>query len=161
MPSIVFGVRQNPNPVAPVRGIDGASWNNKRFDFVTNSFQLKKQSFEDHALFKSKDSTHIFKHAPAGLNSSYNSKSFRPEPAVIFCAASLPGIACWLTRDSPANKVNCSEFCSFDIFYISHPFNMRPVVRENALTKWINFNLTYALHSSTFKAKVKTADPRE
>jgi hypothetical protein len=36
----------NPNSVASVSGIDGASWNNKRLDGVTRSFQVRKTTVE-------------------------------------------------------------------------------------------------------------------
>jgi hypothetical protein len=35
------------------------------------------------------------------------------------------------------------------------------VVRENALTKWVYFDLTGTLHSGPLKPKVKTTDTRE
>ena len=63
----------------------------------------------------------------------------------------------WLARDSSANNVGLFKLCSVDIEYISNPFNVRPVVRENALAKRIYLDLADTLHSGAFKAKIETA----
>jgi hypothetical protein len=47
-------VGNNPDPVSPVRGVDGESWNNKRLDFVTFVFQVNTHLFEYHAFADSK-----------------------------------------------------------------------------------------------------------
>jgi hypothetical protein len=47
----MFAVGHNPEPLPPVRGVHGASWNIKnRPDFVTLSFHLSKYSVEPHVL---------------------------------------------------------------------------------------------------------------
>jgi hypothetical protein len=52
----------NPVAFAALRGIDGASWNTKHFDFVAFSFHVSKNSVE----LQVSDSRRIFKKAPSG-----------------------------------------------------------------------------------------------
>jgi hypothetical protein len=140
-------VGHNIDSLSFVLGIDRASWNNERFALIPLCFQVKKHSVECHV----DDSSNVFTKHPSGPVCPDNSQHFRPEVAVICLALSLPGVTEWLTGESPANKVNCSELCSVDISYISNPFYFRPVVRENALTKRIYFDLADTLHTGTFK----------
>lgn len=44
--SIAVGVGHDENPVSSVRGIDAASWNNKRPDGVADGFQVRKHRVE-------------------------------------------------------------------------------------------------------------------
>jgi hypothetical protein len=52
----------NPVTFPAVRGVDGASWNTKHFDFVALSFHVSKNSVE----LQVSDSRRILKKAPSG-----------------------------------------------------------------------------------------------
>jgi hypothetical protein len=42
------GVGHNPDAISSVRGIDGASWNNKWRGLVSETFQVRKAALEAH-----------------------------------------------------------------------------------------------------------------
>jgi DNA-binding XRE family transcriptional regulator len=85
--SVVLGVAHNPKPVSSVRGIDGASWNNKRLAGVTFGFQVRKHCVETQGNV----SINILENAPSWSLCLHNCKYFRPDMAVIFLASLLPG----------------------------------------------------------------------
>jgi len=152
----------NSHPISAVRGVDGASWNNeRRRDFVAVAFQFRKQIVEDHSRLKRSDPTNVLKQAPIGPYVSNDAKSFRPEPAVIQLAFSLPGRTGRLARHSPADEIDVAEFISVDIIYVLHTFNVGPMVRKHVAAKRVDLNLTDAGHSRRFKANVEAADTRE
>jgi hypothetical protein len=100
--SAVCGVvSKYPDPIPPVRGVDGTSWNNNRLNFVAFAFHLSKQVLEYHALLKTKDSRRVFKDGPGRLDFAQDSNSFRPEPTVIRRSSTLPGNGHWLAWNSP------------------------------------------------------------
>uniref|UniRef100_A0A6M3JNW8 Uncharacterized protein n=1 Tax=viral metagenome TaxID=1070528 RepID=A0A6M3JNW8_9ZZZZ len=90
----------NPNPVPSVRGVDGASWYNKRLDFVAFTFQVRNTIVEAHI----DEASNIFANDPRGLCFGNHPKHFRPEITVIFLASSLPG-----TGERLARKSTCEE----------------------------------------------------
>jgi hypothetical protein len=79
---------ENPNPVAPVEGVDGTSRYNDRPAGVAVRFQLSQNSVEAHrdvpANVLSQDET-----GPGEVNDPAH---LRPEMAVIRRAQSLPGV---------------------------------------------------------------------
>jgi hypothetical protein len=70
-----------------MRGVNGASWNNKRPCGVTLSFQVRKHVVEAHADVAS----NVLSNDPSGPEFSHEPIKFRPEVAVIFLASALPG----------------------------------------------------------------------
>jgi hypothetical protein len=88
-----------------VRGVDGASWNNKRLDFVALIFQVRNTIVESHA----DETSNILTNDPSWPCFRYNSQHFRPEETVILLASSLPGAGEWLARKSTGNNVSCSN----------------------------------------------------
>ncbi|GAA3967549.1 hypothetical protein GCM10022407_12180 [Hymenobacter antarcticus] len=98
----VVGVGNNPNPVAPVRGVDGASWKYKRPDFKTFGFQVSQHTFEA----QREVSSNVLTKKPAGPALCKKPTHFRPEPTVICRASALPGIAGGLARVASGNNVN-------------------------------------------------------
>jgi hypothetical protein len=98
----VVGVGNNPNPVAPVRGVDGASWKYKRPDFITFGFQVSQHTFEP----QREVSSNVFTKKPAGPALCKKPKHFRPEPAVVCRASALPGVAGRLAGVAGGNNVN-------------------------------------------------------
>jgi hypothetical protein len=136
-----------------VRGIDGASWNNKGLHLISDAFQIRMHLVECHA----DDSSNVFANNPRGPRNRNDSDHFRPEVAVIFRALSLPGCTEWLAWESSANKVNCSELITFHLSYICHALYIWPMLCKYELTLFINLNLTNALHSCALKAKIEAA----
>lgn len=60
--SMTVGVTNNPDSIPPVRRIEGASWNNKRLDFIALAFQVKTHLFELHV----DDTSNILANNPSG-----------------------------------------------------------------------------------------------
>jgi hypothetical protein len=115
-PSALLAVGNDPYPVPSVRGVDGASWNNKRLHFVTFSFQVRNTLIEPHA----DEPINILTNTPMGLCLRYNPEHFRPERTVILLAFSLPGIGKGLTRKSSGeNKrpLSCPVKCLDVVMY--------------------------------------------
>lgn len=80
------GVCNNPYSVAPMGGLDGASWNNKRLDFVAFAFQVKYTAFELHV----DEASNVFTNDPRGPCLFDNAEHFRPEIAVIILTSLEP-----------------------------------------------------------------------
>jgi len=93
-------VSHNPDSIPSVRGVDGASWNNDRFDFVTFRFQISVHLVECHV----DDPSNILTNDPSWPCLAYDSEHFRPEIAVICLASLLPGNAEWLAGESACEK---------------------------------------------------------
>jgi hypothetical protein len=90
----------DPHPVPSVRRIDGASWNNDRFDFVTFRFQVSTHRVECQV----DDPSNILTNDPSGPRFAYDSEHFRPEIAVVVLASLLPGNTEWLAGESAGEK---------------------------------------------------------
>jgi hypothetical protein len=136
-------VGNNPHPVSPVGGVEGASWNNKRPSGVAFTFQVNKHLVEAHADVP----TNILKDAPRGLSCggsqfSYKSHNLRPEVAVIFLAFSLPckGKRLAGLRIPAADNINCLAggylfdllwcvcFVPFVVAFLAQPPNVKRLV---------------------------------
>ena len=85
--SFAVAVGHNPDPLPTVRSIDGTSRNTKRPCGVLTGFQVRKHSVEAHLNV----SSNILSKHPTGPAFSHEPIHFRPEVAVIFLAALLPG----------------------------------------------------------------------
>ncbi len=80
-------VGHNPNPVSPMRGVDGTSRYNKRPAGVADFFQVSQ-----HTVEAQRDvSSNILEKAPSGSELGNERSKVRPEMAVIRRAQSLPG----------------------------------------------------------------------
>ena len=99
--SPVPGVSHNPHPVPPVRGIDGASRNNKRFRGVALVFQVSNTIVEFHV----DDASNVFANNPSWLNFFDDSKHFRPEITVICLSLPFTCLTKGLTGKTPSNDV--------------------------------------------------------
>jgi hypothetical protein len=117
--SITVGVGYNEDSFAPVWGSDGTSRKNKRPALVACTFQVKLHNVECHL----DEPSNILDNNPSGVACSHNTKHFRPEVTVIFCAALLPCVTERLARYPSDHNVNFSEFVSGNILDISHAFD--------------------------------------
>lgn len=84
--------------------VDGDSWNNKRLDVVTFSFQVSAHLFEYHAPPDSKEATHVLSDDPCRFCKPYNSKHLRPEMAVVFRSLPSSGLGKRLAGESPCEN---------------------------------------------------------
>jgi hypothetical protein len=106
------GMSQDPDPVSPVVGTDGASWNKKYLLLISFAFQVSQHTVEPHIDVPS----NIFCNDPSGPDLLDKSEKFRPEVTVICLAFSLPGNAKWLAGIAPANKSNVPDPVFFKLF---------------------------------------------
>jgi hypothetical protein len=129
------GVAHNPASVSSVRGINAASWNNKRPCGVTLSLQVRKHIVEAHADVPS----NVFSNDPSGPEFSHDPTKFWPEVAVILLAFSLPGCGKGLAWVSSANNVNCADLlpCEFSNIMVNR--HLRPVFAQNLARGFFDF----------------------
>ena len=101
----------DPNPVPSVGRTLGASWNNKRLNFVAFIFQVKAHSLEYHSVLQSKEARNVFRQDPSGFNFVNRSKHLRPEEAIILTSFSLSGAGKRLAGEAAGEEVNsgCSN----------------------------------------------------
>jgi len=118
-----------------VRGIDTASWNNKRLAGVAFAFQVRKHRVEFHI----DDSSNILAKHPTGSCFFDNSEHLWPERTVIFCAPSLPGNRERLARKPSGNKVNCFKSISSQVVNIGEDKHLRPMFLQDSLAVVVNF----------------------
>ena len=103
----------NPHPVPAVRRTEGASWkNNRRERFVAFARQVVVNRVEKCSALVSNEAINIFCHDPPWPESSYNSKHFRPEVAIICRALSFTGMANRLAGEAARDDVNLTAWCS-------------------------------------------------
>jgi hypothetical protein len=121
--------RNNPDSVSSVRGIDTASWNNDRLDFVTTRFQVNTHLFEFHI----DDSSNILTNDPTWLCLLYDSEHLRPEMAVIVFASLLAGTTVRLAGKSSCEKSDSSVCLTIESFDVSVDSDIRPMLFENGL----------------------------
>ena len=133
---------------------DATSWKNVRPAGVAPPLQVRKHSVETQRDVPN----NIFKQAPSGPDTGNDLANVWPEVTVIRLAFSLPGMTERLARISSANKVNCREILRGKGFEVSPTRHRRPVLFEDSVAVFINFNLSFASHSGPFKAERKPAD---
>jgi hypothetical protein len=90
---------------------DGASWNNKRPDFIALAFQVRTHLVECHV----DDSSNVLTNDPSGPGLSNDSEHFRPEVTVIRLAFSLPGTTERLAGEAPGKQSCLSESCAVEV----------------------------------------------
>jgi hypothetical protein len=140
-----------------VRGVNGASWNNKRLAGVRFSFQISKHAVERHT----DDPRHVLKKQPTGPDTLDNSEHIRPAVTVIRKAAALPGTRERLTGEAPADEIDVFELTAVHLPYVAVPDDERPVGRKHPLAILVDLHLAHARHTGTLKAKRKPSDTRE
>jgi hypothetical protein len=112
-----------------MRGIDTASWNNERFDFVTFTFHVRMHLVEYHVG----DLSNILTNNPTGPCLSYDSQHFRPEVTVICRASLLPGNGKGLAGKPTREQGDVFVIRSFDVSYVSMNGNSGPMFFEDFL----------------------------
>ena len=132
--SLAAGVGNNPDPVPPVRGVDGTSRNNKRAAGVAECFQVRKHIVEAHADVPS----NILSNDPSGPEFTDKAAILRPEVAVIFLAPSLPGGGERLAWISAANNVNWANVTSIQFAHVSVNSNSWPMLRQHPSRELLN-----------------------
>jgi hypothetical protein len=84
-------VGNKPDSIPSVGSVDGASWNQKREDFVAFSFQVSLHLVEYQPSIPTKQAANVFAHNPTWLNLPNCSKHLWPEVAVIVFSKSFSG----------------------------------------------------------------------
>lgn len=148
-------MRDDPHPVAPVRGTDGTSRYNDRPTGVTPCFQRRYDVIEAHR----DDSSRILKQAPTGPDVFDDPQSIAPEPAVICRALSLPGNTNRLARWSSDQESWPGKGCCVNLLDVTVSDHLRPVFGEYRLTVRINFDLPQHPKPSAGQSDVHAADP--
>ena len=125
----------NPDAVSSVRGIDGASRNNKRPAGVAQTFQVRKHVVEAQRFVPN----NVFSKHPSGPAFVHEPTHFRPEMAVIVRASALPGLTERLAGvpagdDIDRSNVICPQ--GSDIGVAGHA---GPVLGEHLPAKRIDF----------------------
>lgn len=150
----VLGVCQNPDPVAPVRRVDGASRNNKRPAGVPDGFQVRAHRVEPQADVPS----NIFKQTPSGSVVRNNAEHERPEVAVISRALALPGDAERLAGVTPGNKSCPRKLGGVEGCDVSPSSHVGPVPSQNFVAVVIDLHLPDACHARTGEPQREAAD---
>jgi hypothetical protein len=140
-----------------VVGIDTASWNNDRLDFVTFFFQIKKHLVECQA----DDSNNILTNNPSWPCLLYDSEHLRPEIAVIVLASPLPGITERLAGKSSCEKSDSSICRAIERFDVSVDWHIWPMIFEDCLCVWFVVAESNGFESSPFSGKSKSSDSAE
>ena len=160
VPSAAIGVRHNPDAVSSVRGIDGASWNNKWDGAVSDAFQVRKAALEAHPVVNK--TSDIFANCPSTLYSFNNSQHFRPEISVIFCASLLPGCGPRLAREPTDNEVNSSISICVDGSDIVIDRDVGPVLSQDGLAELVLLTKgNCPKRSGAFESKAEPSDAAE
>jgi hypothetical protein len=140
-----------------VRGIDTASWNNDRLDFVTFCFQVRTHLVECQA----DDSNNILTNNPSWPCLLYDSEHLRPEIAVIVLASSLPGITERLAGKSSCEKSDSSVCRSIECFDVSVDWDIWPMLFEDGLGIGFVVAESNCFKSSPSSGKSKSSDSAE
>jgi hypothetical protein len=156
--SHAIGVGNNPEPVAPVRRVNGASWNNKRPDGEAFSFQRCGNLVET----EFKMSSNILGNDPSRPDFSYKSMHLRPEMSFIFCAELFSGDAEGLAGVSAANKVNCSLVgASVELPDVAVDGDVGPMLVQDGLAEGIDFAEGESPHARLSEAETESPNAGE
>nr|WP_232221574.1 hypothetical protein [Desulfovibrio sp. 6_1_46AFAA] len=145
---------QNPDSVAPVRRIDGASRNNKRPAGVPDGFQVRAHRVEPQADVPS----NILKQTPSGSVVRNNAEHERPEVAVISRALALPGDAERLAGVTPGNKSCPRKLGGVEGCDVSPSSHVGPVPSQNFIAVVIDLHLPDACHARAGQPQREAAD---
>lgn len=101
----VVGVGHHEDPLASVRGRDGASRKYKRPRLVALACQVSQHVVERQV----DEAKHVLTNDPAGPQLGNNAAHFRPEVTVILCASLLPGGGKGLAGEAARDQVNGAD----------------------------------------------------
>jgi hypothetical protein len=76
--SIARGVGHNPHSIPAVRGIDTASWNNKRPDFEPLGFQISAHRLENQSVRPINKAANVLRDDPTGPSIANDPEHFGP-----------------------------------------------------------------------------------
>ena len=149
--------RNNPDSVSSVRGIDTASWNNDRLDFVSTRLQVRTHLFECQV----DDSSNILTNNPSWPCLLYDSEHLRPEIAVIVLASLLPGTTERLAGKSSCEKSDSSICRAIERFDVSVDWDIRPMLFEDGLCVGFVVAESNGFKSSPSSGKSESSDSAE
>lgn len=141
-----------------MRGVNGASWNNKRPDGVTLSFQRCGNLVET----KFNMSSNILGNDPSRPDLSYKTMHFRPEVSLIRRPTPFSGNAEGLAGIAPADKVDVSSIvCSIQLADVGMDGDSRPMLSEDGAAEGIDFTEGDGSEARLFEAKTEPSDAGE
>ena len=149
--------RNKPNSFSSMWGIDTASWNNDRLDFVSTRFQIRTHLVECQA----DDASNILTNDPSWPCLLYDSEHFWPEIAVIVLASPLPGITERLAGKSSCEKSDSSVCRAIECFDISVDWNFWPMLFDDCLCVWFVVTESNRSESSPSSGKSESPDSAE
>jgi len=153
-----LGVGNNPDAVSSVRGVDGASWNNKRPNGVTFAFQVSKRAVEFHL----NEPSNVLSNDPTGPKLFDNSKHFRPEVTRVVSASLLSGGGKRLAGEAAGDEVDFTRDCGFcNGSDVSIVFDFWPMLLQNCRGKWINLAKAHRLNARPACCQGKASDSTE
>jgi len=155
--SPAVGVGNNPDSIAPVSGIDGASWYNKRLRGVTKAFQVSQHVVEPHADVPK----HILTNEPSGSDNRQKVASCRPEPAVICLALALPGKGSRLTGVAGGDDSDSTRPGSISASNVPEVRDVWESLCENAASVRLDLTESECAKSSTSGCKCEASDSAE
>jgi len=118
----------DPDSVASVVGIDGASRNNDRLAGVVHTLQVRKHFVETHR----DEANNVLTKHPTRSGFRYDACHFSPEVAVILLASSLPGVTVRLARET-AGKQSCSPVVStVEVLHVLDDGDVGPMFSEDS-----------------------------
>ena len=143
-----------------MRGIDGASWNNKWDGAVPNTFQVRKAALEAQRLVNK--ASHIFANDPSRPYVFNKGSHDRPEISVIFCAPLLPGNGPRLAWEPAANEVNSSKSSCVDGSDVLVDRRVGPVLSEDGLAERLSLaESDSSKRSGSFESEAEPSDAAE
>ena len=150
----------DPDAVASVRGIDGASWNNKWDGAVSDAFQVRKAALEAQRLVNK--TSHILANDPSRPYVFNKGSHDRPEISVIFCASLLPGCGPRLTGEPAADEVNSSKSICVDGSDVVVDRRVGPVFLKDGLAERLSLAEGNCPKSSRcFESEAEASDAAE
>jgi hypothetical protein len=150
--AFAVGVGNDPDPVAPVRGANGAS----RYAVPLRIKPARGQVPENTVNPSGEKSSNVLDHhVPRSKLANQScvlgpkTRAFPVEPC------SLTGVGEVLAGESAGEDVDPRDGVGSDVPDIRHAKHCRPVLRKNSLTVRVDFTLPHAAHSRALEAKVK------
>lgn len=152
---LLVAVCNKPNAVAPVRGVDTASWQYNRPAGVARAFQVRPTRVER----QPDKAANVLNHDEAGPKRANQAEELRPEMSRISLALLLARDGEGLTGDASAKKVNCSKLGSGTVIDVAHMRHVRPVVLQDAGAEGVDLDVTGDFPSHPFGSETEAPDP--
>ena len=154
MCSVALGVGNNPDPITPVRGTNGASGYTMPFRIIPERSERPEHSIQS-ARAKGAD---IFDEDVARLEDFDRFGVLEPESAAFAGESSaFSGKADVLAGESSTQEIDGFDGSPINCANISVSLDVRPMLGEHSLTVWVDFNLPRDVKTRSGEAKIKSS----